>query len=96
LHAFTRPTNAPPRARPYAQARHSRGMESVVKALVDDAAALSRAQRGAEAVVAGQQAQLQDTKDALLRSAQVRGPKLHRWHAPALPMAALCCSLRAN
>ncbi|GBF93832.1 hypothetical protein Rsub_06831 [Raphidocelis subcapitata] len=54
------------------QSRQSRGVESVIRALVDDASALARAQRGAEGLLAGQQAQLQDTKEALLRSAQAR------------------------
>ena len=44
----------------------------MVKALVDDAGTLARAQRATEGLVSGQQAQLQDTKEALLRSAQVR------------------------
>ncbi len=39
---------------------------------MDDTSTLARAQRGMEGLVAGQQAQLQDTKEALLRSAQVR------------------------
>jgi len=55
------------------QARYGRSVEGVVKALVDDTSTLARAQRGTEGLVAGQQAQLQDTKEALLRSAQVGG-----------------------
>ncbi|KAI8470879.1 MAG: hypothetical protein J3K34DRAFT_249053 [Monoraphidium minutum] len=67
----TNPTPATHPKIPARQSRHGRGVESVVKALVDDTSALARAQRATEGLMAGQQAQLQDTKEALLRSAQV-------------------------
>lgn len=49
------------------QTRYSKSVESVVAALVDDTVSLSRSTRQLETHVNHQQAQLQDTKEALLR-----------------------------
>lgn len=49
------------------QARYSKSVEGVVGALVDDTVALSKATRQVEGTLRHQQAQLQDTKEALLR-----------------------------
>lgn len=50
-----------------AQARYSKSVEGVVGALVDDTVALNKSTRQVEGLVKHQQAQLQDTKEALLR-----------------------------
>ncbi|WIA41747.1 hypothetical protein OEZ86_009090 [Tetradesmus obliquus] len=53
------------------QSRYSKSVESVVSALVDDTVTLNKRVGGMEGLVSRQQGQLQDTKEALLRSAQV-------------------------
>jgi hypothetical protein len=50
------------------QTRYSKSVEGVVGALVDDTVALNKSTRQVEGVLKHQQAQLQDTKEALLRS----------------------------
>lgn len=64
----------------------------MVKALVEDTSTLARSQRSTEALVSGQQAQLQDTKEALLRSAQVwaRAIKWGLCCRPARYLGSLC------
>lgn len=49
------------------QARYSKSVEGVVGALVDDTVTLNKSTRHVEGLVKHQQAQLQDTKEALLR-----------------------------
>jgi hypothetical protein len=49
------------------QARYSKSVEGVVGALVDDTVSLNKTTRQVEGLVKHQQAQLQDTKEALLR-----------------------------
>lgn len=53
------------------QARYSKSVEGVVAALVDDTVALSKAAQAHSALAVNTQGQLQDTKEALLRSATV-------------------------
>lgn len=52
------------------QTLYSKSVEGVVGALVDDTVALNKSTRQVEGVLKHQQAQLQDTKEALLRSAE--------------------------
>eukprot|EP00879_Flechtneria_rotunda_P017582 GHRR01018432.1.p1 GENE.GHRR01018432.1~~GHRR01018432.1.p1 ORF type:complete len:281 (+),score=109.49 GHRR01018432.1:58-900(+) len=54
------------------ESRYSKSVEGVVAALVDDTVALSRNTRQLECMVNHQQGQLQDTKEALLRSVTKR------------------------
>ena len=51
----------------FAQSRYSKSVEGVVKALVEDTSSLSKQIRSVEGLYSGQQMQLQDTKEALLR-----------------------------
>ena len=58
-------------------AKYSRSVESVVSALVDDTVSLGRSSRALEAGLASQRIQLQDTREALLRSTQARQQHQH-------------------
>lgn len=53
------------------QARYSKSVVGVVGALVDDTVALNKSTRQVEGLVKHQQAQLQDTKEALLRLVRI-------------------------
>ena len=59
------------------QARYSKSVEGVVGALVDDTVALNKTTRQVEGLVKHQQAQLQDTKEALLRWGVATNRSLH-------------------